>query len=91
MQGTISLQSSNGSIQYAAWTTGPVAAEWTEYAATLTASWDDDAAVLAISLPQDCMLDIDMVSLFPAANGRLGQISPFRQDLLQLLQELAPK
>ena len=31
------------------------------------------------------------VSLFPAENGVLGSISPFRQDLLALLKGLHPK
>ena len=68
-----------------------MAATWTRYAVRLNSSTTDNAAQLVISVPINCGLDLDMVSLFPAANGPLGKISPFRQDMLQLLQGLNPK
>ena len=88
---TVALQSSDGATVYAQTVLGPVAANWTEYAVRMNSSATDTAAQLSISVPINCGLDLDMVSLFPAANGRLGEVSPFRQDLLHLLQDLNPK
>ena len=67
------------------------ASNWTHHTATLTSDTHDPSAVLVIQAPANCSLDLDVVSLFPSANGRLGVKAPFRADLLDLLKGLHPK
>ena len=67
------------------------ASNWTHHTAALTADAHDPSAVLVIQAPVNCSLDVDVVSLFPAGNGRLGVKTPFRPDLLNLLKGLHPK
>ena len=43
------------------------------------------------SSPPELAFALAAVSLFPAANGPLGSVSPFRADLLQSLKKLNPR
>ena len=87
---TVSLQSANGSARYAAVSFPNVTAQWTKYTAELRSDATDFSAVLAIHIKKCSGLAVDVVSLFPQANGLEGSVSPFRQDLLQMLKDLKP-
>lgn len=86
---TVTLESANGSAIYASAIFSNITDEWTSFTAHLTANATDHHAVLAITTPGPA-LEVDVVSLFPQANGVHGSTSPFRTDLLQLLKDLKP-
>ncbi|KAK9787249.1 hypothetical protein WJX73_009553 [Symbiochloris irregularis] len=87
---TVSLQSADGNSTYATATFVNISAQWTKYKAELRSDSTDHTAVLAIRVEKCSGLAADVVSLFPQANGLEGAVSPFRQDLLQMLKDLKP-
>ena len=87
---TAALESADGTAVYAAVTFSTVTQNWAVFTAQLTANATDTGAVISISATGCSSLALDMVSLFPQANGLRGESSPFRQDLLQLLRDLKP-
>ena len=85
------LEAGNASQPHAGASFTAVPGNWTQHTARLTSNATATDARLVIQAPANCSMDVDMVSLFPADNGRLGAITPFRPDLLSLLQGLRPK
>ena len=87
---TATLESADGAAVYAAATLRGVTGAWAPFVTSLVSNATDPNAVLAISATGCTSLALDVVSLFPEANGPKGAVTPFRQDLLQLLKDLRP-
>ena len=66
--------------------TGP---DWRHFTATITATATDDKAKLNIWFENAGAVDMDMISLFPAATWK-GRPNGLRKDLVQLLADMKP-
>ena len=86
---TVTLESQSGAGIYASATFSNITGDWRRHTALLAANATDTQAVLSITATGN-EVALDMVSLFPEANGLGGETTPFRQDLLGLLKDLQP-
>ena len=67
----------------------PEGKEWKKYTASLVATKSDMKASLRLTFEGTGIIDIDMVSLFPADTWK-GRPNGLRADLVQLLADLKP-
>lgn len=66
------------------------ATEWNKYELVLTAAKTTTAGRLQIAFAEDCIVDLDMVSLFPQ-DTFLGKKGGLRRDIAEALKEMKPK
>ncbi len=67
----------------------PGSADWKEYSASFTASQQEMKALLRVTVEGAGVVDVDMVSLFPADTWK-SRPKGLRSDLVQLLADLKP-
>nr|WKN34092.1 alpha-L-arabinofuranosidase C-terminal domain-containing protein [Tunicatimonas sp. TK19036] len=84
----ISLADSSGN-SLGKTTVSPSGNEWKEYSATLKATGTEMKAHLEIAFEGPGVIDLDMVSLFPATTWK-NRPKGMRADLVQLLADLDP-
>lgn len=84
----LQLQNSNGET-IGETVLEPAAAQWTNYKASLTSTQTDAKATFTISFEGKGVVDVDMVSLFPADTWK-NRPGGLRADLVQMLYDLKP-
>jgi hypothetical protein len=92
-QARVLLKAQNSSTVYGEAVFEGIDGNWRKFSATVTANATDFQAEIAVQLLQPGSILMDSLSLFPSGNLRPGWQNPypFRQDLLQHLQDLRPR
>jgi len=92
-QARVLLKAQNSSTVYGEAAFEGIDATWRKFSANITANATDFQAEVAVQLMHPGSILVDSLSLFPGGNLRAGWQNPypFRQDLLQHLQDLKPR
>lgn len=86
---TVSLQDANGN-KYGETTIEGIKKEWWKFEAQLTATATMNTGLKLYVLLDNCTVDMDMISLFPADTYK-GRENGLRKDIAEALEELSPK